>query len=196
MFEFWPIVLTVSGLATSGLFAHAVRHHFVSEKLPPAMKLIVALSYLAIFVYLFALWTGVAPLWQRVAGLSLQFVAAGIFNWARTTTLANRLTAAFDTDEPTFLMKVGPYRFVRHPFYCSYITFWVGSSLGCNSFFLYVLCVLLIASYVVAALLEEQKFKLSPFAVDYQIYAKKTGFFFPKIAALAGEDRPKGRSRR
>jgi len=195
MLEFWPIVLTVSGLATSGVFARAVRNHFVSKKLPPGMKLIVALSYLAIFVYLFALWTGAAAVWQRVAGLFLQIVAAGIFDWARTTTLNNRLTAAFDTDEPTFLMRDGPYRFVRHPFYCSYITFWIGSSLGCNSFLLYVICVLLIASYVIAALLEEQKFKSSPFAVDYQNYVRETGFFFPKISTLATADRPKSRSR-
>lgn len=193
MLEFWPIVLTISGLATSGLFARAVRDHFVSKKLPAAMKLLVTLSYLAVFIYVFALWTGGAALWQRIAGLSLQIVAAGLFNWARTTTRDRRLTAAFDTDEPTFLMESGPYRFVRHPFYVSYVVFWVGSSLGGNSLVLYVLCVLLIASYVVAALLEERKFKVSTFAVDYELYAKKTGFFFPKIAALAKRDPPKGR---
>src|SRR5208283_3575003 len=153
-------------LATSGLFARAVRGHFASQKLPPAMKFLVALSYLAVFIYLFALWTGAAPLWQRIAGLCLQLVAAGLFNWARTTTLGNRFTAAFDIDEPEFLVKAGPYRFVRHPFYVSYITFWVGSSLGGNSSVLWLICFVLIGSYIAAALFEERKFKNSELAAD------------------------------
>jgi protein-S-isoprenylcysteine O-methyltransferase Ste14 len=193
MLEFWPIVLTVSGLATSTLFARAVRGHFVSEKLPPAMKLVVALSYLAIFVYIFALWAGTAPVWQRVAGLCLQIAAAGLFNWARTATLGSRFTAAFDADEPEFLMKGGPYRFVRHPFYISYIAFWVGSSLGGNSLVLWLICFVLIGLYVVAALAEERKFKNSTLATDYQRYAARTGFLFPKFTALLRDDQPEGR---
>lgn len=192
MAEFWPIILTVSGLAISGLFARAVRGHFVSPQLPPAMKLLVALSYLAMLVYLFALWTGAAPLWQRIASLCLQLVAVGLFNWARTTTLANRFTAAFDTDKPQFLVRAGPYRFVRHPFYVSYVTFWVGSSLGGNSPALWLICLVLIGSYIVAALLEEKKFKASELAVEYRHYTKTTGFFFPRFPTLSKNDRAEG----
>ena len=157
------------------------------------MKFLVALSYLALFVYLLALWTGVAPLWQRIVGLGLQIAAAGLFNWARTTTLGARFTAAFDTDEPEFLVKAGPYRFVRHPFYVSYITFWVGSSLGGNSTILWLICLVLIGSYIAAALFEERKFKNSKLAADYQHYSKIVGFFFPKLAALSRNARPEGR---
>jgi len=189
MSEFWPIVLTVSGLAISGLFGRAVRGHFVSATLPPGMKFLVALSALAIFVYVFALWTAAAPVWQRIVGLCLQLFAAGLFNWARTTTLENRFTAAFDTDEPAFLTKSGPYRFVRHPFYVSYIAFWLGSSLGGNSLALWLICFVLVGSYVVAALIEERKFKNSTLAADYRNYAKRTGFLFPKFMALLTEDR-------
>ena len=87
MLEFWPIVLTVSGLATSGLFARAVRGHFTSEKLPPAMKFLVALSYLG--AYSFTCWRcGPASLrcGKESSALALQIAAAGLFNWARTTT--------------------------------------------------------------------------------------------------------------
>ena len=193
MRDFWPVVLTVSGLATSGQFALAIRRHFISEKMPPATKFLVALSYCAIFVYVFALWTGTAPAWQRVTGLCLQIVAASLFNWTKITTLGNQFTLAFDTDKPEFVMKMGPYRFVRHPFYISYITFWVGSSLGGNSPVLWLICLVLIVIYVVAALLEERKFKNSPLADDYQTYSTKTGFFFPKFAVLSREDRPEDR---
>lgn len=194
--EFWPIVLTVSGLAIASLFGRAVRRHFVSQKLPRAMKLVVALSYLTVFVYIFALWTGAAPLWQRIAGLGLQVFSAIFFNWARTTTLSNRFTAAFDTDKPTFLVKTGPYRFVRHPFYVSYVSFWIGSALAAGSWALWCLCISLVVSYVIAALLEEKKFKESMLAADYQAYAADVGFFFPRLSALAREGRLEGRRRR
>lgn len=196
MSECWPIVLTVSGLAIASLFGRAIRGHFVSQKLPHAMKILVALSYLAVLVYLFALWTGAASLSQRIVGLSLQSFSAIFFNWARTTTLGNRFTAAFDTDKPTFLVKTGPYRFVRHPFYVSYVSFWVGSSLAAGSWMLWCLCILLVVSYVVAALLEEKKFKELMLAADYQFYATEVGFFFPKLSALARERRLEGRRRR
>lgn len=189
MIGFWPIVLTVSGLAASSQFARAVRGHFVSERLPPQMKLLAALSYLAMFVYLFALWTGTASAWQRVAGLLLQVVAAALFNWARTTTLDSRLTAAFDTDQPQFLMKAGPYQFVRHPFYASYIAFWVGSSLAANSLVLWLICLALITIYIFAARLEERKFEVSPFAADYRVYSRSVGFLIPKLATLSRRDR-------
>ena len=156
------------------------------------MKALVALSYLAAVVYLFALWAGGGILWQRIAGLCLQIVAAGLFNWARKATLSNRFTAAFDTDEPKFLVKDGPYRFVRHPFYVSYVLFWLGSSLAANSLILWLLFMVLAAAYVTAALLEEMKFKKSSFADDYALYVRRTGFFFPRISAFARRGRPEG----
>jgi protein-S-isoprenylcysteine O-methyltransferase Ste14 len=191
---FWPIVLTVSGLTIIGLFARAVHGHFVSQKLPPAMKVLVALSYLASFAYLWALWTGEAAQWQRIVGICLQFAAAGLFNWARTTTLANRITAAFDTDQPAFLVTAGPYRFVRHPFYISYIVCWAGSSLAANSLILWMLCLALSVVYIVAALIEENKFKESALAIDYKRYSENVGFFFPKVLALSRQSWSEDRS--
>jgi protein-S-isoprenylcysteine O-methyltransferase Ste14 len=191
---FWPIVLTVSGLATAGLFGRAVRGHFASQKLPPAMKALMALSYLALLTYFWALWTGEAAQWQRIVGLCLQIAAASLFNWARTATLPTRITAAFDTDQPTFLVTAGPYRFVRHPFYVSYVLCWAGSSLAANSLLLSTLSLMLVASYIVAALLEEKKFKASALADAYQSYSEEVGFCFPKVLALArhswSEDKP------
>jgi len=156
------------------------------------MKALVAVSYLAAAVYLFALWTIGGILWQRIAGLLFQIAAAILFNWARKATLSNRFTAAFDTDEPKFLFKDGPYRFVRHPFYVSYVLFWFGSSLAVNSLILWLLFIVLITIYVIAALLEEKKFQKSPFAGDYAVYTKMTGFLFPKFSAFTRQGRPEG----
>ena len=193
MLEFWPIVLTVSGIATAGLFARAVRGHFVSQKLPPAMKGLVALSYLTLFAYLFALWTGGAPLWQRLVGLGLQMLAATLFNWARTTTLDSPFTAAFDTDEPKLLVKAGPYQFVRHPFYVS-LYFILDRIVGrCERLDGVVLSIAISASYVFAAMLEEKKFEQSTLAADYQSYANNVGFFLPRLSALAKVVRLDGR---
>lgn len=146
------------------------------------MKLLTALSYLAMLAYLFALWTSVAQPWERLAGLVLQGAASVLFNWARRTTNDSRLTAAFDTDEPRFLLTAGPYRFVRHPFYASYIVFWLGSSLAANSWILWPICGALVAAYVIAARLEERKFEASHLSADYRGYRETTGFLFPNLA--------------
>lgn len=184
MAALWPVVLTVSGAAASIPFARAIRGHFISEKLPAGMKLIAACSYLAMIVYLVTLWTADAPTWARVAGLALQGGAAALFHWAKAATLNNRLTAAFDVDAPRFLMKTGPYRFVRHPFYAAYIGFWLGCSVAANSWILWLVFALLAALYVIAARREEQKFDNSDLADDYRSYARETGFLLPNLASL------------
>ena len=187
--QIWPIVLTVSGVAVGVQFARAIRRHFVSEKLPSGMKLLATLSYLGMFAYLYGLWTSGARPWERLLGLVLQIAASILFNWARRTTHDSRLTAAFDTDEPRFLLTAGPYRFVRHPFYASYIVFWVGSSLAANYLILWLICLALVVAYVIAARQEERKFEGSRLSDDYRAYRQTTGFLFP-ILALAPRNLP------
>jgi len=156
------------------------------------MKALVAVSYLAAVIYIFALWTVGGILWQRIAGILFQIAAVVLFNWARKATLSSRFTAAFDTDEPKFIFKDGPYRFVRHPFYVSYILFWFGSSLAANYLIMWLLFIVLITIYVIAALLEEKKFQKSPLAGDYALYMKRTGFLFPRVSAFDRQGRAEG----
>ena len=79
------------------------------------------------------------------------------------------------------LVTSGPYRVVRHPFYTSYLIFWVAMTLGAWSVWGIAVLVLLTAMYTVAARTEEAKFAATPMAGEYAEYRKRAGMFWPKL---------------
>ena len=78
-------------------------------------------------------------------------------------------------------MTAGPYRFVRHPFYVSYIVFWAGWSLAIWSVIVLFPFAILIVIYVFAARMEERLFAGTQMADQYAAYRQRTGFFWPKL---------------
>lgn len=75
----------------------------------------------------------------------------------------------------------GPYRFIRHPFYASYIL--GASSLLLHSIPIWVATgvVVVIAMYWREARSEERKILPSSLGPTYQEYVNRTGMFFPRI---------------
>jgi protein-S-isoprenylcysteine O-methyltransferase Ste14 len=66
----------------------------------------------------------------------------------------------------------GPYRFVRHPFYCSYLLTWA-------EFRLLPTVTIMLIIYTRAAKLEEEKFTRSSLAETYKSCRTRTGLFLP-----------------
>ena len=107
-------------------FGWALRSHFVCRRMSGLMHLTAAvgislgsLQALAIF-----LATSAGAIQCGIAGL-LYAVSLVIFWWTTKVTRDRRLSVAFSADKPHHLLKRGPYRFVRHPFYASYGLFWL-----------------------------------------------------------------------
>ena len=123
------------------------------------------------------------PVHMIVGSLSLfvLMISLLLFRWTVATVRRAPLSLAFSPDAPTTLMDDGPYRWVRHPFYLSYLLGYVGSfiaapnavSLGC--------IVLMAGIYVWAARFEEAKFARSPLADAYAHYRRRTGLVFPRL---------------
>jgi protein-S-isoprenylcysteine O-methyltransferase Ste14 len=88
---------------------------------------------------------------------------------------------AFDVENPVSLVTAGPYRYVRHPFYTSYLIFWTGLALGTWSLWAVPVLVLMAVLYTVAARGEEGKFANSPMAAEYAAYRTRTGMFWPRL---------------
>jgi protein-S-isoprenylcysteine O-methyltransferase Ste14 len=107
-----------------------------------------------------------------VAGLGLFFYCSSLIR-------QRKLTIVFSKDSPEFHLSKGPYAYVRHPFYTSYIgTYaalalvnqnWICSALSCSMFL----------TYFFAARYEEKKFLNSNFKDSYASYMQTTGMFFP-----------------
>ena len=176
-----PLLLSLSGIAGPGSFAWGLRRHFVGDKLPGAVHVINALSMTAVAVFLFDVWKTDAPNWQRAAGFSLHLLAIVLFGSAVLTTRRKRPALAFAGNRPDHVFNSGPYSYIRHPFYTSYLLFWLGCTVATSSVVLLILFLGLAALYTAAALGEERGFSHSALHDEYEAYRKRTGFFWPRL---------------
>ena len=103
----WSLLLLLSGIGGSGLFAWGVRGHFVGDKTPGAMQVIVAVSFVGIAVFLFDLWDTSVTDWRAVAGFCLHLLAIALFGWAVLATRQKRPAMAFSGDDPRSRLPVG-----------------------------------------------------------------------------------------
>ncbi|MBV8440774.1 MAG: isoprenylcysteine carboxylmethyltransferase family protein [Hyphomicrobiales bacterium] len=179
--DYLGTLLALSGLVVFGAFAWGVRGHFVSAKLPIGMKLILALSSLGLVGYLLEVGNASVPGWRRAAALGLQALAGGVFLWACAATRRHRPGVAFSRSDPVRVFKTGPFRFVRHPFYMSYLTFWAACTLATDSFLVKSISLLLMTIYIVAALQEQNAILSSALRPEYERYRSTTGFFWPRM---------------
>jgi protein-S-isoprenylcysteine O-methyltransferase Ste14 len=185
--------LAVLLLACLISFAWAMRRFFVKPAgMTAGMKLTgfcgVAFSLLHIAVILTARDLTVS---RTIAGAVMYLAALGMFWWAIAANRRQPLSACFSPDAPSHLMQSGPYRFVRHPFYCSYLLTWVAGVVATVNAWLLLTVIVMMAIYIHAAVNEERKFSLSPLADAYREYRSRTGLFMPNpLKLLAGRRSP------
>lgn len=86
-------------------------------------------------------------------------------------------------DAPVHLVTWGAYKYVRHPFYVSFILAQIASVLTFAHplTLLGLLCAVLILNHTAAR--EERKLSESEFGTEYQSYMKKAGRFTPKLGS-------------
>lgn len=93
----------------------------------------------------------------------------------------HEFNAVFSLDTPEFHISKGIYRWIRHPFYSSYLICYSGLILASPSFLTGLIVLPLIVVYVFAAASEEQNFLQSTLKQSYQNYRAQTGMFIPKL---------------
>ncbi len=176
--------LLVAGLIPFATFSWAIKGHFRSDGgTPSGMKWTsaISLAFFAWFVWrLFGI--NVAAAWPLALALFIGSMI--VFGWTIQSTRQDRPTLAFTEDLPSFLLHQGPYRYVRHPFYLSYLMFWVGTAVATPGVLPWLVPVLMLAIYLHAAKREEQKFERSELAAAYNAYRVKAGMFLPRPASL------------
>ena len=92
------------------------------------------------------------------------------------------LKVAYDTTAASQrLIANGPYRFIRHPFYASYILFWIGCASYAANLIGYGILLALAASYCFTARGEEDDILRSGLSRDYAAYRQRAGFLWPKF---------------
>jgi protein-S-isoprenylcysteine O-methyltransferase Ste14 len=163
-------------------FAAAVRTHFVwPDGMTAGMRLIMWLGYSMALLHLLshALIQDLV-LWRVVTGLLLCWISLWLFHSARQANRDRPLSIAGSLDQPGHLNQRGPYAYIRHPFYASYLYTWAGGALM-GPWWLWCAPLLFGVIYWRAARAEEDKFLSSPLAADYCDYMQRTGRFLPRL---------------
>lgn len=173
------LVLTALSIFVIGTHAVIGKKHFKSKEMPAGANLVTTAVLAALAVFLLLVWTGSAPWPAVVAGLLLEGLALWMFHSTAAASRNGGLHFAFDKENPVSLVTSGPYRFVRHPFYTSYLIFWTGLAIGTWTPWAVPVLGAMAVIYTVAARDEERKFSNSPMAAEYAVYRSRTGMFWP-----------------
>ena len=156
------------------------RHFLVKDKVQPEMKLTSALSLLGLVWFLVERWlhgamtASVSPA-SDCTTIALLAGFMVLFWWTVAYTRSRRLTLAFSTDQPEFIYTTGPYSLVRHPFYASYLIFWIAVALGSGTWSFWLMPITMAVIYYRAIRFEEAKFAASSVSSEYAKYTPYAG---------------------
>ena len=107
-----------------------------------------------------------------------------LFWWAVYTNRSKPLSAVFSPDLPMHFVSHGPYTWIRHPFYTSYLLTWFAGVVATGHAWLVSTVLVMVTIYWKAAILEEKKFFQTALASLYGAYRSRTGLFAPSLVSL------------
>lgn len=118
---------------------------------------------------------------RDLASAILFLMASGLFWWTIFAVKKIRFDFAMSDVTPGAIAIDGPYQYVRHPFYGSYILGWLAGIVAAPSIIQIVAALALLGVYVVSAKREQEIILNSQFGASYAVYMGKTGMFFPAL---------------
>lgn len=104
-----------------------------------------------------------------------------LFWWAARSFGENKPSIAFSPGAPLDLVIDGPYRFIRHPFYSSYMMFWLAFAVHSWSILALIPALIMGRIYYRAARNEEKEIMSSHLRDVYMDYSRSAGMFFPRL---------------
>ena len=145
----------------------------------PRMRLVSALGVLFSGAQI-AVLASTAPSFGRTSiALTLYVIALGLFWCAVPQAASAKLNIAFTDTRPAILLTNGPYAYVRHPFYASYLLYWAAGA--AMSTWLWPSVLIMGSFYAMAIVQEENSFRHSPLAATYTAYQQRTGALVPVL---------------
>ncbi len=179
MTHYTSLALTYFNLAC---FAWSLSGVFRPGKPDRRFALLKIVWNIAAFACLWAEWKNPLDSPQRWMATDIMLVTSLLLFWYSAHTIRNvDFTVIFSPDTPNFIMKRGPYKYIRHPFYTAYILTFSGAALATLHPLVCALDVIIIGLYTHAALSEEKKFYHSSLGTEYEVYSRRAGLFWPKV---------------
>jgi protein-S-isoprenylcysteine O-methyltransferase Ste14 len=106
-----------------------------------------------------------------------------LYEWTRRTVIDRNFYIALSGEVPGAVCDAGPYRYVRHPFYLSYMLAFVAVAVAFPSLVVAGVCVFNIGLFVYMAVDDERVLFASPLGADYKSYKTRVGMFLPRFPA-------------
>ncbi len=146
--------------------------------------LLLGASLLGILVYSLAprliKWSALPlPLWSRWLGFLLGLVALLIFFWVLRS-LGQNFSTTLTINKNQTLVTWGPYRWVRHPMYTSFVLLWVGFLFLSTNWFIGLTGILAFLWAIVIRTPKEEQMMVDRFGDEYLAYMRRTGRYLPR----------------
>jgi protein-S-isoprenylcysteine O-methyltransferase Ste14 len=116
-----------------------------------------------------------------MCGAILSLSAVLLYEWSRRTVVDRNFYAGLAGEVPPAVCDAGPYRYVRHPFYLSYMVAFVAVTVAFPSLIVAGVCALNIGLFVYMAIDDEQVLLASPLGASYTAYRGRVGMFVPRF---------------
>ncbi len=118
------------------------------------------------------------PFWMRWFGFFIGLIALLVFFWVLRS-LGQNFSTTLTINQGQTLVSQGPYRWVRHPMYTSFVLLWIGFLLLSASWFIGLTGILGFLWAIVIRTPKEEQMMIDQFGDEYIAYMKRTGRYFP-----------------
>jgi protein-S-isoprenylcysteine O-methyltransferase Ste14 len=178
-------------LLLGGVFVHftiAGGRTFFSERLAEEPgALIGQLAFYAggiMPAWFLGLHRSIAPL-NGISAALLMACSLALYEWARHVIWQRRFGLGWGDHVPVAICTQGPYRWVRHPIYLSYLLAYAGVLVALPHWLTAGAFAGATALFVHGAWHDERQIAGSALAADYELYRERTGMFLPKVSSTA-----------
>jgi len=132
-----------------------------------------------VFGTLVVLWQGLCngfDLTPAAFGAALSVLSVALYEWARRTIVGRRFAIALAEEVPEAVCEDGPYRYLRHPFYLSYVLASLGMLVATLNLVAAAVFIFNSTVFTYMARDDERTLQASALSSDYDAYRQRVGF--------------------
>ena len=117
---------------------------------------------------------------NAIAGAVVMAGALLLYEWARRTIAGRRFHIAWSGEVPEEVCEHGPYRYIRHPLYTSYVLAFGAQLAALPSPWSFAIFAFNAGLFLHAAVSDERSLAKSDIAAEYARYKRRTGMMLPR----------------